>query len=257
MCTGRDRLDPESRPWDDLAELQAASDIAVEHSARRRRCPATGSSIWEAWQDERRHLAPLPILPQPFDHVATRPVGDDALVHLEGRQYSVPFPHVGRRVELRGAAGVVQILADVSIIAEQSAAHGAPPGDRPGPPRRTEHADRPRPHAAGPPRSAAAGTRRDGGRAAPDRPLRRHGGGRPITLWTYVQKNWTYVQIFWRYIQRDATITNPENVRRQDGPQFLAPALPPQRRGDRMPLSLQVTGVGTIQCTRSVLRLHQ
>jgi transposase len=116
--TGRGRLDPQSRPWDDVAELQVATDAVVEQSARRRRCPATGSSIWDAWQDERRHLAPLPILPQPFDHVATRPVGDDALVHFEGRQYSVPFAHVGRLVELRGAAGVVQILAGASIIAE-------------------------------------------------------------------------------------------------------------------------------------------
>jgi transposase len=116
--TGRGRLDPGGRPWDDLAELQAASDAAVEQSARRRCCPATGSSVWEAWQDERRHLAPLPILPQPFDHIATREVGDDALVHFEGRQYSVPFAHVGRRVELRGAAGVVQILAEQAIIAE-------------------------------------------------------------------------------------------------------------------------------------------
>jgi hypothetical protein len=90
----------------------------VERSARRRRCPATGSSVWEAWQEERRHLAPLPLLPQPFDQVATRPVGVDALVHFEGRQYSVPFAYLGRRVEVRGAAGVVQILADQAIIAE-------------------------------------------------------------------------------------------------------------------------------------------
>lgn len=94
------------------------TDAVVMQSASQRRCPATGTSIAQAWQDERRHLAPLPILPQPFDHVATRVVGDDALVHFEGRQYSVPFAHVGRRVELRGAAGVVQILAEQSIIAE-------------------------------------------------------------------------------------------------------------------------------------------
>jgi hypothetical protein len=103
--------------------LQAATDVTVEQSARRRRCPATGSSIWEAWQDERRYLATLPTLPQPFDHVATRQVGDDALVHFEGHQYSVPFAHVGCRVELRGATGVVQILAEHAIIAE----HPRPP----------------------------------------------------------------------------------------------------------------------------------
>ena len=49
------------------------------------------------------HLGPLPILPQPFDHVATRTVGEDALVHFEGRQYSVPFVYLGCQVELRGA----------------------------------------------------------------------------------------------------------------------------------------------------------
>ena len=116
--TARARLEPTIRPWDSLEELQAMTDAAVMQSAHQRRCPATGATVLEAWEEERRHLAPLPILPQPFDHVATRAVGDDALVHFEGRQYSVPFAHVGRRVELRGAAGVVQILAEQSIIAE-------------------------------------------------------------------------------------------------------------------------------------------
>lgn len=116
--TRRWRFDPGSRPWDDLAELQAASDAEVECGARRRRCPATGTSVWEAWQEERRVLAPLPILPAPFDHVATRRVSDDGLVSFEGRQYSVPFAQLGREVEIRGGAGVVQILAERAIVAE-------------------------------------------------------------------------------------------------------------------------------------------
>lgn len=116
--SGRDGFDVAAGAWESLTELQERTDRAVERSARRRRCPATGSSVWEAWQDERRHLAPLPRLPQPFDQVATRPVGVDALVHFEGRQYSVPFAYLGRRVEVRGGAGVVQILADQAIIAE-------------------------------------------------------------------------------------------------------------------------------------------
>jgi transposase len=116
--TARARLEATARPWDCLEELQAMTDAAVLQSAYQRRCPVTGGSVLAAWEDERHHLAPLPHLPQPFDHVATRPVGDDALGHFEGRQDSVPFRHVGRRVELRGAAGVVQILADAAIIAE-------------------------------------------------------------------------------------------------------------------------------------------
>lgn len=118
--SSRGRADPAAQAWDCLAELQAHTDAQVEQRARQRRCPATGTSVWEAWQEERRHLAPLPLLPQPFDQVATRRVGEDALVHFEGRQYSVPFAYLGRTVEIRGGAGVVQILADHAVIAEHA-----------------------------------------------------------------------------------------------------------------------------------------
>jgi transposase len=116
--TDRWRADPARQPWDDLAELQAATDAEVERRARKRICPATGTSVWEAWSEEQRHLAPLPLLPQPFDLVATRQVGSDALVSFEGRQYSVPFAHVGREVEVRGTAAGVQILTGTAIVAE-------------------------------------------------------------------------------------------------------------------------------------------
>ena len=76
--------------------------------------------MWEAWQAERPRLAPLPILPLPFDLVATRRVGADALVAFEGRQYSVPFAYLGREVEIRGGAGRVQVLADAAVIAEHA-----------------------------------------------------------------------------------------------------------------------------------------
>jgi len=112
------RFDPSERTWQDLSELQAASDAEVERGAHRRRCPATGTSVWEAWQAERPRLAPLPILPAPFDHIATRRVADDALICFEGRQYSVPFAFLGREVEVRGGAGRVQILADRAVVAE-------------------------------------------------------------------------------------------------------------------------------------------
>lgn len=110
--------DPLRRCWDSLEELQAFTDAAVERSARQRRCPATGTSVWEAFLAERRHLAPLPILPVPFDLVASRRVGLDGLVSFEGRQYSVPFVHVHSEVEVRGGPGVVQVLAGNDIVAE-------------------------------------------------------------------------------------------------------------------------------------------
>ncbi|MBK7250688.1 MAG: IS21 family transposase [Gammaproteobacteria bacterium] len=88
---------PAERAWDSVEELQVRTDAEVEHSARRRRCPATGTSVWEAWHAERERLAPLPILPVPFDHVATRRVAGDALVAFEGHQYSVPFANLAAR----------------------------------------------------------------------------------------------------------------------------------------------------------------
>lgn len=102
-------LDPTTQGWDSVQQLQAAADAALLDSARRRRCPATGGSVWDAWQAERAALAPLPILPAPFDNVATRRVGRD------GR---VAFAFLDRQVEVRGGAGQVQGLADLQIIAQ-------------------------------------------------------------------------------------------------------------------------------------------
>src|SRR5688572_17501794 len=103
--------------WRDLGELQAWSDERAERNARRRLCPITGHSVWDSWQSERRLLTALPeIVPEAFDVVHTRQVGLDALVSFEGRQYSVPFAHVGRAVEVRGCARTVQILANNAIV---------------------------------------------------------------------------------------------------------------------------------------------
>ena len=116
--TQRFGADPSRQCWRDLAELQAWSDEQSERAAKRRRCPVTGETVWDTWQVERRLLTPLPDhMPEPFDLVHTRSVGIDALVNFEGRQYSVPFAHVGRRVEVRGCAESVQILTDNAIVA--------------------------------------------------------------------------------------------------------------------------------------------
>jgi hypothetical protein len=112
--------DPGQQCWDSLEQLQAHTDAATERSSRRRRCPATGTSVWEAFRAEQRYLAPLPILPVPFDLVATRRAGLDGLVAFEGRQYSVPFAYLRREVEVRGGPGRVQILADNTVVAEHA-----------------------------------------------------------------------------------------------------------------------------------------
>jgi len=109
--------DPRWRSWSELAELQEWTDERMAVSAHRRRCPATGTTVWEAWQGERVHLGELPELPEPFDLVATRRVSEDCLVSFEGRRYSVPFRLVGRVVEVRGCAGSVQVFAEARCVA--------------------------------------------------------------------------------------------------------------------------------------------
>ena len=111
-------MDPRGRHWNDLAELQEWTDRKYQARAARRRCPATGRSVLESWVEERARLQPLPILPEPFDVIVRRPVGIDCMVHFESRQYSVPFRLVGRHVEVRGCAGLVQILSEQEVVAE-------------------------------------------------------------------------------------------------------------------------------------------
>jgi len=121
----RASADPSRQCWRDLGELQAWSDEQAERAARRRRCPVTGDTVWDTWQVERRLLTPLPeTMPEPFDLALTRTVGIDGLVSFEGRQYSVPFAHVGQRVEVRGCAASVQILTANAIVAVHPR-HGA------------------------------------------------------------------------------------------------------------------------------------
>ena len=114
----RETVDPRREDFDSLEQLQAATDTRLEERSQRLRCPATGTSIAEAWEQERRLLTPLPeTLPEPFDIVVRRPVGIDCMVSFEGRQYSAPFRFVGQDVEVRGLAGHVQIIKDTEQIA--------------------------------------------------------------------------------------------------------------------------------------------
>jgi len=108
---------PYTRHWNDLAELQAWSDERASLRWSRRTCPATGTTVAEAQRAELAALAPVGVLPEPFDIAVTRRVNLDCTVNFESRAYSVPFAHVGQQVEVRGCHGVVQILAGASVIA--------------------------------------------------------------------------------------------------------------------------------------------
>ena len=108
---------PTSRSWDSLEQLQVATDAERQRSAARRIFPATGTSVAVAFEQERAHLAALPILPEPFDVAVTRRVGIDCMVSFEGREYSAPFPLVGRTVEVRGGAGRVELFFEARVVA--------------------------------------------------------------------------------------------------------------------------------------------
>lgn len=111
-------INPYGESFADLAALQCWTDQRIDALSQERRCPATGSSVADAWAEEVQRLTPLPAtLPDPFDAVATRTVGPDCLVAFEGRQYSVPFRFVGQDVEVRGAAATVQILKACEMVA--------------------------------------------------------------------------------------------------------------------------------------------
>jgi transposase len=107
-----------SRSWSGWDELQSWTDERMHQEAARRVCPATGTTVLHAWEMEKRSLAAVPLLPEPFDVAVTRKVASDCLVAFERRQYSVPFRLLGQRVEVRGCAGRVQVWAEGRVVAE-------------------------------------------------------------------------------------------------------------------------------------------
>ena len=109
------RIDPRRMCFDGLEHLQEWTDAKVEMMSARRICPATGTSVQEAWQAERAHLTPLPAtLPEPFDVVVARAVHKDCTVRFEGRTYVAPFTYCGLTLEVRGCASTVQLVDRVT-----------------------------------------------------------------------------------------------------------------------------------------------
>ncbi|HYC78318.1 MAG TPA: hypothetical protein VEI02_11890 [Planctomycetota bacterium] len=104
--------------YGELAELQAATDAALDAWSREAVCPATGTTVHEAWRAEIPKLRPLPLLPEPFDVAVEREVHRNCMVAFEGRRYAVPFGLSGTRVEVRGCAGKVQIVAHGEVVRE-------------------------------------------------------------------------------------------------------------------------------------------
>jgi hypothetical protein len=113
----KERLIREGERFQDLEHLQRVTEERIRNRAQERVCPATGKSVLDTWREEVLSLGPLPLtLPQPFDVQVARTVGEGCLVAFEGRQYAVPFAHFGRRVEVRGCSGRVEIRGDGRLL---------------------------------------------------------------------------------------------------------------------------------------------
>ncbi len=116
--TDRGWREVKERDWESWEELQSWTDERSLEEAKRRISPATGTPVMAAWEIEKPSLAPLPLLPEPFDVAVTRVVGEDCTVAFEGRRYSVPFEWFEQRVEVRGCSHRVQVYAGGSIVAD-------------------------------------------------------------------------------------------------------------------------------------------
>lgn len=112
------RVEPTWSSHESLEELQYFSDERITSWSRKATCPATGLSVHDSWERELEKLAPLPLMPEPFDVVVSRRVARDCTVKFEGRTYGVPFAYVGRQVEVRGCAGKVQVVAGNELLIE-------------------------------------------------------------------------------------------------------------------------------------------
>lgn len=110
------RFHPGDHWFTSVAELQAHTDAALLDQSRHAVCPATGKTVHETWLDEIPMLGPLPCLPEPFDVAVTRKVAEDCLVSFEARRYGVPYRYWREKVEVRGCARTVQILAEGKVI---------------------------------------------------------------------------------------------------------------------------------------------
>ncbi|MEX2535333.1 MAG: hypothetical protein WD273_06985 [Trueperaceae bacterium] len=78
--------------------------------------PVTGDSVLDTWRAEQQVLQPLPeSLLTPFDVQVTMRVSGDCLVRFEGREYAVPFRHVGRDVHVRGAPVALEPGGNLNI----------------------------------------------------------------------------------------------------------------------------------------------
>ncbi len=118
----QDVIGPIVRRGERFVTLEDLNAAVLERALARAKAltnPVTGDSVYDTWLAERELLQPLPeSLPVPFDVQVARRVGRDCLVSFEGRQYAAPYRYASRQVQVRGAPGKVQIIADSRVVQE-------------------------------------------------------------------------------------------------------------------------------------------
>ena len=118
----QDVIGPIVRRGERFVTLEDLNASVLERATARAKMlsnPVTGDSVYDTYLAEREVLQSLPErLPIPFDVQVVRTVGRDCLVNFEGRQYAAPFSLTGRAVQVRGAPGKVQIIADGRVVQE-------------------------------------------------------------------------------------------------------------------------------------------
>jgi transposase len=105
------------RQFFSLAELNAALRVLLDELNRRPFQKLAGSRHSQFLQVEQAALKPLPARPYEFSQWKYAKVHPDYHVEVEHTYYSVPYPCIGQRVEVRLTARMIEIFAQNKRIA--------------------------------------------------------------------------------------------------------------------------------------------
>jgi transposase len=107
------RLDLEHRVFAHMADLQAYTDRMLELAEQEWRCGATGLSVARSFENERRHLRPLPADFPAWPLLERRAVvRRDGTVWFDGNYYQVPRACIGKEVLCQHSGTMIAIWSD-------------------------------------------------------------------------------------------------------------------------------------------------
>lgn len=111
---------------EDIADLSHQIHAWVWGVANRRVHGTTHRVVYEAWEEEKRHLVPVAgRCAYPYVEQETRKVSRDAFVSYKTNRYSVPWPMAGHEVNVQEVQGQIEILRGACLIASHERALGS------------------------------------------------------------------------------------------------------------------------------------